>query len=95
MALTTFLHDPDAGPLDYLIDWSDWLETSDALDTATWTITGDDEVLERTDDYVNATATSIWVQGGTAGVVYNASVHVVTTGGREDERSIDIRVLER
>ena len=64
----TFVKDPDA-TLDYIIDWSEWLDT-DTISTSTWTVpTG----LTNVSDSNTTTTATIWLSGGTAGQRYTVS----------------------
>lgn len=86
----TYIKDPSA-VLDYVIDWSSWLG-SDTISTSTWTVpTG---ITKNSDTKTNTTAT-IWLSGGTADVEYVLTNRIVTAGGRTDDRSIKIAVLDR
>ena len=83
--------DPEA-VLDYAVDWSDWLETGEALVSATWTVpTG----LTQTDADLAAETATVWLSGGTAGASYLLSCKVSTTLGRTDERSFRLACRER
>lgn len=85
-----FIKDPNA-VLDYQIDWSTWLG-ADTIATSTWTVpTG----LTKDGDTSTTTTATIWLSGGTAGVTYHIVNHIVTAGGREDDRSIYIRVADK
>ena len=90
MGNNLFTKDPSA-VLDYTIDWSDWLD-SDTISTSTWTVpTG---LTEDSDTNTTTTAT-VWLSSGTAGTQYTVINHIVTAGGREDDRSIYIMVEDR
>jgi len=86
-----FTKDPDA-VLDYTVDWSDWLATSEVISTSAWSvgagITQDSSV--KTD-----TTAIVWLSGGTAGTDYQATNRITTDGGRTDDRTITIMVRER
>ena len=41
------------------------------------------------------TTVTVWLSGGTAGVKYDVACRITTTGGRTDERTVSVRVLER
>lgn len=81
--------DPDA-LLDYVFDWSDWLET-DVITSSTWTV---DAGLTRESDSATTTQTSVWLSGGTVGGVYEALNRIVTGGGRTADRVLLVRVLD-
>ena len=91
MAALKFLKDPSA-ILDYKLDWSKWLSADDVIVSAT--AVSDDPAL--TVDAVSSAAseTVFWLSGGTAGSSYKVLVHIVTEGGREDERTVVITVKD-
>ena len=93
--LETFDKDPDA-LLDYGFNWAPWLPTGDTIASATWTIApvceGGLEVDHQTETTKIA---SVWLTGGNVGQSYDVTCHVVTAGGREDDRSFRVNVLER
>ncbi len=87
---TQFTKDPQA-TLDYQVDWSDWLG-ADTIATSTWTVpTG----LTKTDESKTDTSATVWLSGGTAGQIYTVMNHIVTVGGRTDERSFRVFVQDR
>ena len=87
-------HDPDA-VLDYEFDWTAWLKEGDTITAASWAVTGADEALVVDDESNTTTTTKVWLSGGTAGVTYRATCHVTTAGGRQDDRTLMVRVAER
>lgn len=105
MATTTFVidsngravidKDPDA-IVDYSLDWTTWLalasDPTDAIDTIL--VTASDGLTVDDSDH-NESIVTIWVSGGEAGTTYRLTCRIVTTGGRTDERSVYVRVLER
>jgi hypothetical protein len=87
------LKDPDA-VLDYGFDWTaqGWLPTGDTITASAWTVpSGLTEVTSVHDD----TTTTVWLAGGVEGVTYPVVNHITTSGGRQDDRTLMIRVLER
>ena len=90
--------------VDYTHNWNDgYLDTSSPAETiltSSWTIEPAapspvaGEMTVSSDSNTTTTATASFV-GGLAGKVYRAINHVTTSGGREDERTIVIRVEER
>ena len=83
--------DPD-DVLDYVFDWSDWLETGETLTIAAWDVpTG----LSNDDDNIGTTTATVWLSGGTAGETYTIGCTVTTSTGRVCERSCRIVVAER
>lgn len=98
----SFIKDPDA-VLDYLFDWkastnsngtSDWLQSSEIITdhtvTATTGLTVDSSSLVNT-----ATSVQAWLSGGTPGSKYDVTCHIVTSAGREDDRTIRILCQQR
>jgi hypothetical protein len=78
---------------DYAIDWAAHLGTSETISTSAWVVaTG----LTSTafPDTKTDTTTTIWLSGGTAGVPYLVTNHVVTNQGREFERSFTVMVQD-
>jgi hypothetical protein len=83
--------DPDA-ILDYALDWSKWLATNETIVSSTWTPSAG-IVVES--DSSTASVTTVWLSGGEAGLPYVVVNHIVTNQGREDDRTITIRVRDR
>lgn len=82
--------DPNA-VLDYLIDWSAFLGT-DTIATSTWIVpTG----ITKDSDTRTTTTTTIWLSSGTAGHTYELTNRITTAGGRTDDRTVLIAVLEK
>ena len=85
-----FTKDP-AAVLDYEFDWSAWL----GADTiATHTVTA---AAGLTVDSTEATTTTVtaWLSGGTDGASYAVTCHIVTTAGREDDRTMTLTMQPR
>lgn len=91
MARFNFIKDPDA-ELDYQFNWSDWLGVGETISSASFTA---DAGLTVDSTGHDDTVATIWVSGGTAGNVYRVTCHIVTSATRADDRSINIRVMER
>lgn len=88
--MTVYIHDPNA-VLDYQNDWAAWLD-GDTITTSTWSVPAG---ITKDSDSHTTTTTTVWLSGGTAGSEYHCINHVVTAAGREDDRTITIRVQER
>ena len=97
-----YIHDPEA-VLDYRFDWkastngygsSDWLGAEEIITDHTVTaeagLTVDSSELVST-----STAVVAWLSGGSVGVSYKVTCHIVTNQGREDDRTITIMVQSR
>ena len=86
--------DPDA-VLDYSIDWTNWLETADALSTSAWVAETGLTVDASPAPSILGGVTTVWLSGGSAGQKYEVTNSIVTTGGRADDRTFVVNVLER
>ena len=99
MAKTPIYDKDPASVLDYKFDWEDWLGSDTITGTPTATveaISGDASPLAAvTPLEKDTTSATAWLSGGTVGNSYTVTVEIVTTGGRTDQRSIEIRVVER
>lgn len=93
MTTQTFVKDPDA-VLDFSVDWTSWLNTSpeDTISTSTWV--AEDGITIDSEGETTKKAT-VWLSGGTAGQKYDLTNSIVTTAGREEDRTIRIIVKER
>ena len=89
----TFTKDPEA-VLDYTIDWTDWLIDSDTIIASTWTVPAG---ITKNSDAIseNGLLTIIWLSNGIAGTNYSLVNHIITTEGRQDDRTIIIRIREK
>lgn len=83
-----FEKDPLA-TLDYTVDWSDWLDAGDTIDTSTWTI--DAGITSSLESNTTTTAT-VWLSGGVSGTSYNVVNIITTTLGRIQPRTLTIFV---
>lgn len=85
--------DPDA-VLDYGVDWSAELAKhgNDTINTSTWIVpTG---ITKDSDSHTTTTAT-IWLSGGSVGKTYKVVNRITTVGGRTDDRTLSIQVVEK
>ena len=91
MAKYIKIKDPDA-VLDYGLDWSNWLASGETISSSSWVVeTG----LTKDSSSNTTTTTTVWLSGGIAGRTYRITNSIVTSTGREDDRSILIKVIER
>lgn len=97
-----YLKDPDA-VLDYQWDWralthevpnakSDWLAASETITSYTVTVPSGITLDSSSESDGAVTA---WLSGGTAGQSYEVTCSIVTSHGREDDRTITITCKER
>lgn len=86
-------HDPQA-KLDYAVDWSAWLQSGETISDSTWTVPpGLTEATPGPSE--SGGVATIWLTGGTVGQNYMVTNHIKTSMGREDDRSLFLRVTER
>ena len=90
---STFKQDPDA-QLDYKVDWSLWLGTSETISTSTWVVDpGITQGVPTGATHDNTSAT-IWLSGGVVGTTYTITNHIATSAGRINDRSIVVRIIQ-
>lgn len=93
--MTFLLKDPSA-VLDYSIDWGAEYLAGDALTASSWSVSPDEPggaaIAGSEFDLLIAT---VEVAGGKAGTIYRVTNQVTTASGREDSRSIVLRVEKR
>ena len=87
-----FKKDPQA-VLDYTFDWSPWLTPiADTIASVTWTTSG---TLTKTSQSNTSTTASAFVSGGTVDETETLTCRITTNGGRTDERSIQLKIVNR
>lgn len=89
----------------HTIEWHNWLK-GETITTSTWTITGNESplaLIQESDSISTYTGQSpvlllsnanVVISGGTLGVVYTLTNHVVSSGGREKDSSIEITIIQ-
>lgn len=85
--------DPDA-VLDYSIDWSLVLgsvQPADTITSSSWVV--DSGIVQDSDSYTPSTST-VWLSGGTLGLLAEVVNTVVTVGGRTHVRTIEISIKD-
>jgi hypothetical protein len=93
--MTLLLKDPEA-TLDYSVDWGSEYLSGDALAESGWTVSPiEDGGLTVVGGQFDLLIATVQVGGGVAGRLYRLTNHVVTGEGREDSRSIMLRVEKR
>lgn len=78
--------------LDYQISWANWLPSGDGISTATWTTASG--ITLSTASNTTQTVT-FWLSGGTANQKYELINRILTTIGRQEERTIIVEVTDR
>jgi hypothetical protein len=97
--VTTYIKDPDAR-LDYAFDWKNppegkdagWLEDGETIVSYQFTVAAGDVEVD-TDSEADGVVT-VWLTGGTVGSA-QVTCHIVTSLGREDDRTMKITVKQR
>jgi hypothetical protein len=91
--LLTIDKDPDA-VLDYSQDWSAWLTPlGDTITGApVWTAGAGLTVVSQSN---NTTAAIAFISGGQVGNKIPLACRIVTAGGRTDERTVHLKIVQR
>jgi hypothetical protein len=93
-SIKTEIKDPNAR-LDYTWDWTEWLLGSDTITDATFTIVTDDGSLVLGPPVIGTGTVVVMISGGTLGKTYLVTGHIVTSEGREDDRSRRLAIRQR
>jgi hypothetical protein len=88
MLIAIYTKDPEA-VLDYYIDWAPWL-LGDTIVNSEWVVTTGTVTLS--DPAVLGGVTQVWASGGVAGDTVDLTNHIVTADGREDERTLRLKL---
>jgi hypothetical protein len=79
--------------LDHTFDWTEWLDAlNDTISVSTWVVPSGLELEAETH---NTKLTSAFISGGTLEETYIVTNHILTAGGREDERSFKLKIVAR
>lgn len=89
--MTIFVKDGEA-ELDFVFDWSEWLEDGEVISTYVLTVS---DGITKESDSKTTDAVTVWLSGGTVGELYSISCKITTSLGRIDERTMKIRVKDR
>lgn len=87
-----WIKDPQA-KLDYGFDWSAWLQDGETIISQEVTVA--EEGITISDVSSADGAVTFWLSGGVHGQWYHINCHIVTSAGREDDRTKSIQVIER
>lgn len=90
--MAVFKKDPNA-VLDYTFDWSAWLlPMADAISSVVWvTSTG---LTKVSSSNTSSTATA-FVSGGVVGNTESLTCRITSAGGRTDDRTISLKIVDR
>ncbi len=93
--MSIFIKDPDAS-VDYTIDWSGGYLSGETVTASNWSVdpaeAGGIELLA---DTASDTGTNVTLTGGLKGHLYRVTNRITTSAGRQDDRSLLIRIIER
>ena len=78
--------------LDYTVDWGGWLN-GDTIASSTFTVLPVTITVDSTSN--TTTITTIWLSGGTLGSTYTVNNRITTAGGRTDERSFVVSIVDQ
>jgi len=98
-----YIEKASSANIQYAVDWTDYLNSGDAISSATVAIeaiTGDTNALRlptnaATDVVITSTIVSIRLRGGTLGNIYNVDVTITTSNGDTDKRRFRIIITEK
>lgn len=85
MICNVFTQDISA-TLDYRFEWSDWLESGETITSMTVTVPAG--ITRAKPDEPGIDSVTVWLTGGTAGLVYAVSCTITSSAGRTDVRYI-------
>lgn len=86
-----WVQDPEA-VLDYTLDWTKLMVVGDTIIGVTFT--PDAGLINLSQNFASMRVT-VWLQGGTAGTVYNVACHITTSAGRQLVRTFQISVKDQ
>lgn len=84
--------DPNAR-LDYPFDWSKWLlGIGDTIASVVWVL---DPSLTKSSESFTAVTATVFITGGVVGTRCPVTCRITTAGGRTDDRTIYLKIVER
>jgi hypothetical protein len=89
--MSRYTKDPEA-VLDYAWDFTAWLEAGETITSHVVTATPGITVQSSSNTTTTVTA---WLAGGTARTRYDVTAHIITSAGRQDDRTIRLFVTNR
>jgi len=105
MGRTKWLKDPSA-VLDFKFDWapltngvqgerSDWLASGETILSHTITVSPVGLTVNSSAITDTSTTVTVWLSGGIDGIEYGVTCRIVTSGGRTDDRTMEINCQNR
>jgi hypothetical protein len=90
--MTVYKKDPNA-VLDYTFDWGPYLTPlADTIASAVWVLPAS---VIKVSQLQTTTTASAFLSGGTLGETETVTCRITTNGGRTDDRSIQLKIVER
>lgn len=90
---TIFPLDPNA-KLDFGFIWTNWLATDETISTSTWAATPAIGITLYDDAEANG-ITVVWLKDIVKDVIHRITNSIVTSAGREEDRSLYVKGIER
>jgi len=91
--LKTLRKDPSA-VLPYPVDWSDWLESGDIIQSSSWLFDPATGLVKDSDTFSDD-ATECVLSGGVDGISYLVTNRITTLDGLTDDRTFQVVVTQR
>lgn len=90
--MATYKKDP-AAVLDYSFDWSAYLTPlADTITSVTWVLTAG---ITKVSQSFSANSATAFVSGGVLGETETLTCRITTAGGRTDDRSIFLKIVDK
>lgn len=83
------IKDPQA-KLDYVFDWSDFLEAGETIVTKTVVVTSGDVVVGASE--IQGEVVRAWIDGGTEDSLATVTCSIVTSAGREQDLELNLQI---
>lgn len=94
-----FIRKSPSAILDYTVDWTDWCQTGDYIETCVWsisTISGDaSPLVKSSQEQTNNYTCTIYLSGGTDGRVYTVKNTITTINDLVEQREFRVLVENR
>ena len=77
----------------FAINWGEnWLDTGETIEESEWEAP---EGITVVSDAFDDTTTTIKLSGGELGKTYRITNHITSSTGEEDDKSIDIKIIQK
>ena len=93
--MSSYLKDPRAG-VDYAVDWGAGYLDGNTVSDSAWSVSPvETDGIAVVATATQPTRTAATLEGGLAGKVYRVTNHVTLSDGRQEARTLTIRVEDR